>query len=202
MAENNYFFVDGSSLLSDIDKMRRDKEYKTKKLSIKHFCSSFTGQRLQGLHGNVFKRFTFYFAKNDSRIKQYLDIPDLCLPDTLGDVQVKECGKKLSKGTRFDKWITNNNPPNYILEKLHKSEKAVDTQICCDALLLAGLGRLDRLFLYTNDFDFIPLCQTLKSLGCNVSLFKIGEKGINKELRKECDSFSIIPQTQLKTVFK
>jgi uncharacterized LabA/DUF88 family protein len=197
MILNNYFFVDGSALLSDIDMTRKDRAFKGKRLHIERFCSSFTDTRLKTLHGGAFKRFTLYFAKNDTRIKEYLDIPDICVPDTMLDIQIKECGKKLQKGSRVDTWITNTNPPNYILERLHKSEKAVDTQICCDALLLAGFGRIDRLFLYTNDFDFIPLCQTLKSIGVNVSLIRINQKSINKNLRRECDSLSVIPKEQL-----
>ena len=118
------------------------------------------------------------------------------------DIHIKECGKKLTGGSRVDKWIAEKSPPNYILDRLHRSEKAVDTQICCDSLLLAGLGKLDRLFLYTNDYDFIPLCQTVKNLGANISLFRLEDKNLNSDLRKECDSFSVVRPENLENLFE
>ena len=69
-------------------------------------------------------------------------------------------------------WIQKKNPPKSVRDRLHRTEKAVDTQICCDALELAVKGRLDRLFLYTNDYDFLPLCNALKAAGSNISLFR------------------------------
>jgi len=128
MPENNYFFVDGSSLITDVIAIKKsEKELESKKLDIVKFSKMFIGE--------------------------------------------------------------------------NKSEKAVDTQICCDALQLASYGRLDRLFIYTNDYDFVPLCQTLKSMGSNISLFRLQEKKINKNLVQECDSFSVVPVDQLSSLF-
>ena len=96
---------------------------------------------------------------------------------------------------------------------MYRAEKAVDTQLCADALQLAAVGKLDRLFLYTNDYDFAPLCRALRNLGRNVNLFRLQPLNINRELaslsrtacghwiftwnalRIECD-----PQSVIKTV--
>jgi len=41
--------------------------------------------------------------------------------------------------------------PSEFRDRCTKSEKGVDIEICCDALKLAALGKLDRLALLTND---------------------------------------------------
>ena len=84
---------------------------------------------------------------------------------------------------------------------MHRSEKAVDTQICCDVLQVAAAGRLDRLLLYTNDYDFVPLCITLRQLGLNISLFKLVAERINKELVNVCDSFTV-PDGDIANIFE
>ena len=84
---------------------------------------------------------------------------------------------------------------------MNKSEKAVDTQICCDALSLSCYDRLDRLLLYTNDFDYFPLCEELKRNGSNISLLRLSKKNVNKNLVESCDSFSIVMPNDLPTLF-
>ena len=200
--EKNYFFVDGSSLLSDVANIKKRKAFHSKKLDILPFVNSFSGPRLRHLHRNSYKRFDLYFVNNETRIKEYLILPQFDMPDTVSDVHIKYCGKKVKGGAYVDKWIAKNKPPKSVLERLHRSEKAVDTQICCDALQLAALGQLERLFLYTNDYDFIPLCKIIKTMGANVSLFRLEAKNVNKDLVEECDSFSVIPSSELITAFK
>lgn len=84
---------------------------------------------------------------------------------------------------------------------LYRSEKAVDTQICCDALQLAALNRLDRLFLYSNDYDFVPLCKCLRSLGVNINLIRLSVGRVNKRLAQECDAYSVMPVQQMMECF-
>jgi uncharacterized LabA/DUF88 family protein len=202
VAENNYFFVDGSSLIMDVIDIRKSKkEFTAKKLDIIKFSKSFTGERLLRLHSGTFKRFVVYFVIHENRIPDNIVIPCFHNPDEVEDIQIRYCGKKIKGGSAINSWITKHNPPNHVLERLNKSEKAVDTQICCDALELACYGRLDRLFIYTNDYDFVPLCITLKSLGANISLFRLQEKKINKDLVKECDTFSVVPEIELGSIF-
>lgn len=202
MPENNYFFVDGSSLIKDIVSIKKSiPELANKKLDIIKFSKFFTGFRLGTLHGGIFKRFVVYFVDQENRINDNITIPNFSIPEQVEDLQIKNCGKKVKRGTAVDRWISENNPPTKVLERLSKSEKAVDTQICCDALQLATYGRLDRLFIYTNDYDFIPLCQTLKSMGANISLFRLQAKSVNKELARECDSFNDVPENELSSMF-
>ncbi len=202
MGENNYFFVDGSSLIIDIASLKRSrKELASKKLHLAQFSYQFTGTRLTHLHENAFRRFVVYFVTHENRIGDNILLPAFHKPDAIVDLQIKYCGKRVKGGTTVDKWISENNPPQKVLERLNKSEKAVDTQICCDALQLASVSKLDRLFIYTNDYDFVPLCQSLKSMGVNISLFRLTEKNVNKDLVQECDSFSIVPETELEKVF-
>ena len=202
MPANNYFFVDGSSLIKDIVSIKKSiPELSDKKLDIIKFSKCFTGARLDILHSGIYKRFVVYFVAQENRINDNIIIPDFIIPGQVEDLQIKTCGKKLKRGAAVDRWISENNPPIKVLERLTKSEKAVDTQICCDALQLATNGRLDRLFIYTNDYDFIPLCQTLKSMGANISLFKLQAKGVNKELARECDSFNDVPENELNSMF-
>jgi len=202
MPENNYFFVDGSSLIMDIvDIKKANRELESKKLDIGKFAKKFTGLELASLHSGVYKRFVLYFVIHENRIDDNMIIPIFHEPDHVEDLQIKYCGKMIRGGSNINSWITRNRPPNYILERLNKSEKAVDTQICCDALQLASYGRLDRLFIYTNDYDFVPLCCTLKTLGANISLFRLQKKKINKDLAKECDSFSVVPEGELINIF-
>ena len=84
-----------------------------------------------------------------------------------------------------------------VTDRLRRTEKAVDTQICCDALQLAAVSKIDRLFLYTNDYDFVPLCETLKSLGINVNLIRLSKANSNKDLLAHVDGFSCVLEENL-----
>lgn len=201
MPEHNHFFVDGSCLLSDVSSIKSEPEFASKKLDINKFSRLFGGRLTGRLTGGVFIRFVVYFVEGENRISDNIIIPPFEEPGVVEDLQIKSCGKRVKGSTVINKWISENNPPPKVLEKLHKSEKAVDTQICCDALQLASYGRLDRLFIYTNDYDFIPLCRTLKSLGSNISLFRLRKKSVNKDLVKECDTFTVAPEEQLSSIF-
>jgi uncharacterized LabA/DUF88 family protein len=102
----------------------------------------------------------------------------------------------------YEKWLEEEVPPQW-KDRCVKSEKGVDTEICCDALRLASLGKMDRLFFFTNDRDFIPLCKTLKEFGVNVSLIHLSKfTNPNKLLISECDSYDIVNPEHLKTIFE
>ena len=201
MPENNHFFVDGSCLLSDISSIKSKPEFASKKLDIIKFAELFCGRLTEHLHGGCYIRFVVYFVERENRIDDNIILPKFEQPGEVTDLQIKPCGKRVTGSTTVDRWISEHNPPRKVLDKLHKSEKAVDTQICCDALQLTSYGRLDRLFIYTNDYDFIPLCRTLKSLGSNISLFRLRKENVNKDLVKECDTFTVAPEDQLSRIF-
>jgi uncharacterized LabA/DUF88 family protein len=200
--DRTYYFVDGSSLIADIKKIHRSNpELINKKLSVINFVNYFTGIRFESLVGGGYKRFTIYFVNNDERIKRLFILPNIANPGETNDVYIKYCGKRIKGSKAAYRWLEEHNPPKSVLEIMNKSEKAVDTQICCDALSLSCYDRLDRLFLYTNDFDYSPLCEELKRNGSNISLFRLFKENINTDLAKGCDSFSVVEPKDLNTLF-
>lgn len=189
--ENNYFFVDGSALLSDIKKYKKSNPDLTdKKFDPIMFSNSFfKSPKFSIFHQNTYRRIVFYFVNNDKRINELIKIPDYKQAGLISDLEIKICGKKIPVYEKAKEWLEKKEAPSYVTESLYKSEKAVDTQICCDALVFLSLNKLDRLFLYSNDYDFIPLCKTIKTMGANISLVKLTNVNVNKDLVKECDSF-------------
>jgi uncharacterized LabA/DUF88 family protein len=202
--KNNYFFIDGSSLLSDIRKHKLGKQnLQGKKFNFHYFAEHFANDhRLVQFHESSYRRIVYYFVKNDSRITENLLIPDFKKPDIINDLQIKYCGKKISQYRKADEWLEKRSAPSYVKDSLYKSEKAVDTQICCDALNLLALKKLDRLFLYTNDYDFVPLCQSIKSMGANINLIRLTKERVNSELVCECDAFHAYDLDEIDSFFE
>jgi uncharacterized LabA/DUF88 family protein len=201
--ENNYFFVDGSALLADISALQgKIKSYKAKKVDIKKVIDYFASSpSLSHFHSQAYKRFVLYALRQDKRIKELLILPDPKTPGAIVDFRLEECGKRIPEDARAAAWLDEKNAPLYVRERLRRSEKAVDTQICCDALQLAAVNQLERLFLYTNDYDFVPLCRTLRSFGININLFRLDNGRINKSLTQEFDGFDVMPRADLDNCF-
>lgn len=188
--DNNYFFVDGSALLGDIRRTRTDLGIDAgAKLNLKNFAAFFAGHQFQAFLGDGYRRFVFYFVQDDERLRSFVQIPDFSRPGEVSDLRIEYCGKRIRQFEQAKRWLEDNSAPESVSECLYRSEKAVDTQICCDALQLAGTGKLDRLFLYTNDYDFVPLCRSLRQLGANVNLFRLRGIEVNMALVSECDAF-------------
>lgn len=203
MAEGDtYFFVDGSSLLGDIHRIRKkNPDVLGKKLDLLRFYDHFAHGPYGRFVGTAFKRFSIYFVRAENRLSDCVIVPDFKVPNSIDDFCIEHCGKKLEGGKRFQAWVDKFDPPQYVLDRINKSEKAVDTQICCDAMQLAANNHLDRLFLYSNDYDFIPLLESLKRMGANVSLFRLTEDRINKSLVENADSFCVPDSGQLRSLF-
>jgi len=200
--EKTYYFVDGSALIKDVQNLQKtNRSVKNKKLSINKFVEYFTGNNFRHLSGGNFKRFIIYFVKQDERIESLFLKPNPTSPGEVEDVCIKHCGKRIRGSKAAYRWIESKNPPKSVLDILNKSEKAVDTQLCCDALSLSCHNKIDRLFLYTNDYDFQPLCEALKSNGSNISLFRLFKKNVNKDLVENCDSFSVVKASEINTLF-
>ena len=174
----------------------------SRRFNIGSFVRYFVGPGFIEYHSNSYRRFVFYFVKNDNRIKSSLLIPDFTQPTVLGDIRIQYCGKKLRQSKKAVRWLEDHSAPAYVKENLYKSEKAVDTQICCDALQLAGTSKIERLFLYTNDYDFVPLCQTIRQLGANINLFRLSKEKVNKDLVTECDAFHVMGDDEIKKCFE
>lgn len=201
--ENNYFFIDGSSLLSDIRKFKIGRDHiKDNKFNILKFSRSFLNEyNLKQFHSGSYRRIVFYFVKNDTRLIENIEMPDFTKPRIIDDIQIKYCGKRISHYKKAEEWLENRSAPSYVKDSLYKSEKAVDTQICCDSLVLLSLNKLSRLFLYTNDYDFIPLCQSIKMMGANVNLIRLFDTRVNKDLVFECDAYFTFHEEQVEGFF-
>ncbi len=110
------------------------------------------------------------------------------------------CGHKLKRSAPFLEWVSTV-PPEF-RDRFSKSEKGVDIELCCDALKLASASRMDRLFLMTNDDDFLPLCRTLKEFGANVSLIHLHNLvSPNLSLVAETDTYDVVPIENLHAIF-
>jgi uncharacterized LabA/DUF88 family protein len=198
---NNYFFIDGSALIAQIRCVQKCKKYfKARKLDPGEFIKYFS-QTLVMLDSSEYKRAVFYFPKGDKIMNDYLEMPNIKKPGLVRDMHFKYCGEKIKGSESFNNFVFKT-VPNRWKSRFTKSEKGVDTEICCDVLKLAGFGKLDRLFILTNDDDFIPLFKSVKELGANVSLIHLSDVIIpNDSLLKEADSYDVVPDERLKNMF-
>jgi uncharacterized LabA/DUF88 family protein len=199
---DNYFFIDGSALTAQIRQLRReDSSFRGRKLCPKLLIGYFM-TALYELHENAYKRVTFYFPVGDeTSVEEYLVVPDHKTPGEIRDLHFRFCGQKLKKSTEFKEFVETTVPPKF---RAHfaKSEKGIDIEICCDAFKLARASRLDRLFLFTNDDDFIPFCRTIKEFGANISIIHLSDTVTrNVSLLREADSYDVVPTLELQRMF-
>ncbi|WEQ54143.1 NYN domain-containing protein (plasmid) [Komagataeibacter oboediens] len=198
----NYFFIDGSALMAQIRQLQRaEPAYRNRKLCVRKFIS-YQITALQALHNRSYKRATFYFANGDDyNINEYLLLPDHSIPGSKRDIHFKYCGHKLKKSAEFDKFVEEKVPPKF-QSRFSKSEKGIDIEMCCDALRLASASRLERLFILTNDSDFIPLCRTIKEFGANISIIHLSRSNPpNEELLREADTYDVVLSDGLDDMF-
>jgi hypothetical protein len=134
-------------------------------------------------------------------ITQFLEMPDHRTPGLIRDIHFKFCGEKIKKSDAFREFVETQVPKEF---KGHfsKSEKGVDMEICCDAFKLAAASKLERLFLLTNDSDFVPFCRTIKDFGANISLIHLSKNvTTNADLVHEVDTYDVIPRDALNLIF-
>ncbi len=86
----------------------------------------------------------------------------------------KYCGSKIKGSDAFNRFVEDKVSKKW-QDRCAKSEKGIDIEICCDAFKLASRGKIDRLFLLTNDADFVPFCRAIKEFGANISLIHLSE---------------------------
>lgn len=198
----NYFFIDGSALRAQIHQLQRAKPaYKGRKLCPRKFLSHFMSS-LHDLHQGSYKRATFYFPKGDeAAVEEYIQVPNHRRPGEVRDLHFKFCGQKLKKSAEFEKFVKESVPLKF-QSRFSKSEKGIDIEMCCDALRLASAARIERLFILTNDGDFIPLCRTIKEFGANISIIHLSEATPpNDDSLREADSYDIITPGALDAMF-
>jgi uncharacterized LabA/DUF88 family protein len=200
----DFIFIDGSSLIAEVRYLQNQKPvFKGRKLDLlklmEAFWSAGTFDDLMDTERYI-RRCVFYFANGDGQIDDYLVSPKSSRPGLKRDLEIRRCGVKLPRSAKYDEWLKN--VPDEFLDRCHKSEKGVDIEICCDALQLAALGQLRRLFLFTNDSDFIPLCRKIKEFGANISLVRLSEaRPVNSDLAEACDSYDIFEEACLNAAF-
>jgi uncharacterized LabA/DUF88 family protein len=199
---DNYFFIDGSALTAQIRQLRReDASFRNRRLCPRQL-TSYLMRSLRDLHSGAYKRVTFYFPVGDeAAVEEYLVVPDHRKPGEVRDVHFKFCGQKLKKSAKFTEYVEKEVPNEY-KDRFSKSEKGIDIEICCDAFKLAAASRLERLFLLTNDADFIPFCRTIKEYGANISIIHLSDTvNANISLLREADSYDVIPRSDLQDMF-
>jgi uncharacterized LabA/DUF88 family protein len=199
--DQNYYFIDGSALLSQIRTLwKNESVFNWQRLSPLKFIQYLTFS-FPELNSTNYKRAEFYFPTGEQNLEAYLSMPKNTSPGLIRDVHFKYCGEKLEKSPAYEEWLET--VPQQWKDRCVKSEKGVDIEICCDALRLASLGKMDRLFFLTNDRDFIPLCKTLKGFGVNISLIHLSKfTNPNKLLIDECDSYDLLSHEYLEQVFE
>jgi uncharacterized LabA/DUF88 family protein len=201
--EKNYFFIDGSALLAQIRALQKKKvKFQNRKLNPLSFINYFAFS-LSELSASSYKRAVFYFPIGEDKINEYLVKTDFKSDRSAArDINFKFCGFKLKKTEAYNRWLATEVPERY-KQYCTKSEKGIDIEICCDALQLASMDRMERLFILTNDSDFVPLFETLKTLGVNVSLLQLSDhNNKNKLLKEAADTFDTIPESSLDGMFE
>lgn len=200
--DQNYYFIDGSGLLAQIRTLwKKEESFNWRRLDPLKFIEYLAISFPELISAN-YKRAEFYFPLGEQNLEAYLIMPNCKTPGLVRDIHFKHCGEKIEKSIAYETWLEESVPPQW-KDRCVKSEKGVDIEICCDALRLASLGKMDRLFLLTNDRDFIPLCKTLKDFGVNVSLIHLSKfTNPNKLLINECDSYDLLESIYLEQVFE
>lgn len=201
--EANYLFVDGSALTAQIRHLWRTvPSLLGRRLCVASFLRHFMVENHRDLHGASYKRATFYFPSGDDEaVERHLIVPDFRSPGSIRDLSIKHCGQKLKKSAKFDEFVQASVPPEFH-NRFAKSEKGIDIEICCDAFKLAAAGNIERLFLLTNDDDFIPFFRTIKEYGANISLFHLTHSITpNVSLLREADSYDTVPDEKLSSMF-
>ncbi len=188
--------------MAQIRQLQRAKpEFRNRRLCPRKFLDH-QMTSLNDLHGGSYKRATFYFANgDDANIADYLISPEYSVPGIVRDLHFKFCGNKLKKSVEFDKFVEESVPQKF-QGRFSKSEKGIDIEMCCDALRLASASRIGRLFLLTNDGDFIPFCRTVKEFGANISIIHLSTSNPpNADLLREADSYDVVPDALLGQMF-
>ena len=204
--DNNYFYVDGSSLIAQVKRIwSKHKKFNNRKLILQNFVSHFVSGRLAPYTNRRYKRFVFYFPSGGDEQNKYIIFPDRKVASgNEDDVSILMCGRKVKKLKGYDvlEAYVDKKHPN-LKDVIRRAEKGIDTQICCDAMQLAATGRLDRLFLCTNDSDFLPLIKVLKTMGTNVNIFHLStDTKLEESLAVERDAYHVVDTTSLESLFE
>lgn len=185
MDDRGYIFVDGSRLFSSIAELwRTRKKYNKKPLHVGRFCQAL--QRVWSLNVGSLTRIVIYVKPNDRRLKEMVIVPKTESPGEKDHWRIIECG------------VSINAVPDAELQKLSaryrdhfaRAEKGLDIKLACDALLLVSSGRISNVVFLVNDRDYLPLFESIHSLGGNTYLAGLDSRQkVQKDLARVADKF-------------
>lgn len=185
MDNRGYFIIDGSHLFSTIYELGRvNKKYANKKLSIPLLTEALI--RKWSLWVSVTVRVVYYFKPKDNRLKTMLDIPNANEPGKKDHWQIKECGEPINAVPveQLQKLM-----PKY-RDHFSRSEKGLDASLICDVLMLVANGKASNIVFLVNDRDYIPLFESVQSLGGNTYITALSSSHkIQKGLAQLSDKY-------------
>jgi len=171
MDNRGYFIIDGSHLFASIfDLKRKITKYADNKLIISAFAEAL--MRKWSLHIGTMVRCVIYVKKGEKRVTEMLDIGDVNTPGEKSHWRIKECGQSVPSIPDSELQKIDQKYRDHFL----RAEKGVDVQLVCDVLSLASNGRASNFVFLVNDRDYIPLFESLQSLGANVYLTELSTK--------------------------
>jgi len=161
--EHGIFYVDGSHLFACIERVKRDHpELASSKLNIERLTFNLITIFRNFIGSGI--RITYYFRKDDDRIKKYLTISPL--HGLHGHWQIKQCGYNLRRSKAILASELDKLSEEY-RDIYPRAEKGVDMELACDALSLAA-GRTAQSFVFLiDDRDYLPLLQAIQRFGAN-----------------------------------
>src|SRR5579872_6482394 len=171
MENRGYFIIDGSHLFASIFELqRKETKYKGKKLIVSKFTEALT--RKWSLHIGNIVRCVFYIKKGDTRIAQLLEVGSTSTPGEKSHWRIKECGQSIRSVPEKELQKISLKYRDHFL----RAEKGVDIQLTCDTLLLAMTAKASNFVFFVNDRDYIPLFESMQSLGSNIYLTELSSK--------------------------
>ena len=198
MENRGIILIDGSHLFASILKVRDNRpEYKNKKLNLTKLTEALT--RKWGLNLGYLVRAKYYFKKTDKRLKELLTIPKSNEPGTKNHWQIVECGETLTGGVPIEQIVKLDQKYR---DYFPRSEKGLDIKLTCDALLLAATGRISNFVFLINDRDYMPLLDSIGSLGGNVYITALDSKEETQEKITNLSDLFLTLDNELPFIFE
>lgn len=171
MDNRGYFIIDGSHLFASIFELRRkNANYKNTKLNVGKFSEAL--MRTWNLNIGSMVRCIIYVKTGEKRIDELLDLGAVDKPGEKNHWRVKKCGQTIQSIPDEELQKIDEKYRDHFL----RAEKGVDIQLTCDTLMLASNARASNFVFLVNDRDYIPLFESLHSLGANIYLTELSSQ--------------------------
>lgn len=188
MENRTYIFIDGSRLFSCIYKIWKTKTgFDSKKLNIKRLVEVLANkwEASPGLKIFVVKIY-LYFKKDDHRMNDMLDVPDILVPGMKDKWRIIECAEG---STTIPEEQIQKLDQKY-QDEFRRSEKGLDIRLASDALMLVANKAANGIVFLINDRDYKPLLEVVSNLGGNVSLTNLDSANVpQKSILEYCDRY-------------